>query len=977
MRVPQRLGYILERDQQLDGAVKLAISDLEPWIKSSQVPFFPEYTEHGLEHIEGVLLSAVSLIRDEAWEAVTPSDAAVLIVATLLHDCAMHLSEDGFFQLLTPERSRQQVAGMNDKPWNLLWEEFCGEASRFDGRKLTRLFGDAQPVRRPPPDPVQFTKRDRLLIGEFLRRHHSRLAQEIAAFGVPTSGSSPLVLNGLRGAREYIAGLSGIVARSHGAELRTSLPFLEEHFDIRQYKGVHAVFLMTLLRVADYIQIEAERAPSQVLRVTQLASPLSQGEWNAHNAIKDVRNTHEDPEALFVDALPTDIEAFLRVESWLRGIQHELDNSWAVLGEVYGRYEGLRSLGLVLRRVRSSLDNKSEFSKKVDFLPEKAFFRAADADLIKLLIEPLYGDHPEIGLRELIQNAVDAVRELKQYLREVPVIRPLAQSNTSADIVVSVSKDQDNKSFVLITDNGIGMTSDTVINYFLTAGASFRRSEGWRRLFETAEGKAKVLRAGRFGIGALASFLLGPEIEVYTRHCEAKRGICFRASVDTDSIELRNVDCPVGTSIRIKITDEMAQRLGQNDSRSVQNGNWDWYALRTPSVTREYLGTKLAQEFYIPAAQDKMPRGWHSIKTPDYEDIHWTYLNAPSLICNGIRIGSCPQSHWRERFGLQLPRVSVFDRDGNLPLNLQRTGIVQDQYPFENALADDVMRDFLAFALIRGPQRPVHHLGIKEFVGNSLYAGSGRYFPYWGDKPKLTTDWYFTSDGFGYADPLLLSKSGFKTALIAKIDGHSFDKIPFGVPPKQAAQISTADGTLWDLDRTLRHVIDLGHYNRNLTRFHDWGSSEILDLMTRDGCRFLISDFAWNRGMGEAAGKWPRGIKHALSKEWFIDGWHLVSIGDCPREIFDFKSFLHGADRNLGRYTVIAEIYLRGKQSSKGSPIGCKWFEIFKCSEIPFDLAVRRRQLKHAYAELNEYLEGHKEGKGSKANVPRNFFEIE
>src|SRR6185369_2184186 len=132
-----------------------------------------------------------------------------------------------------------------DKPWILLWEDFCGEASRFDGRTLMRLFGETQPVRRPPMDPKLMTMRDRLLIGEFVRRHHPRLAQEIASFGVPTLGERPLAFQGLSESKEYIAKLAGIIARSHGAHVRSFLPYLRDHFDIRQYKGVHAVFLMT------------------------------------------------------------------------------------------------------------------------------------------------------------------------------------------------------------------------------------------------------------------------------------------------------------------------------------------------------------------------------------------------------------------------------------------------------------------------------------------------------------------------------------------------------------------------------------------------------------------------------------------------------------------------------------------------------------------------------------------------------------
>jgi molecular chaperone HtpG len=88
MQIPKRLAYVLERDQVLDGPVKLSIAHFEPWIKHSNLPFFPEYTKHDIEHIEAVLRTAVALIKEECWEFITSGDAAVLIIRVLLHDCA-------------------------------------------------------------------------------------------------------------------------------------------------------------------------------------------------------------------------------------------------------------------------------------------------------------------------------------------------------------------------------------------------------------------------------------------------------------------------------------------------------------------------------------------------------------------------------------------------------------------------------------------------------------------------------------------------------------------------------------------------------------------------------------------------------------------------------------------------------------------------------------------------------------------------
>ena len=116
-----------------------------------------------------------------------------------------------------------------------------------------------------------------------------------------------------------MADLAGLIT-SHGLPVRLCLSYMAR-YDLREYRGVHATFLMCVLRVADYLQIDAERAPKQNLMVRALRSPASRREWECHDAIRDIRNTHEDPEAVFVDARPNDVKTFLRLKSLLAGLQ--------------------------------------------------------------------------------------------------------------------------------------------------------------------------------------------------------------------------------------------------------------------------------------------------------------------------------------------------------------------------------------------------------------------------------------------------------------------------------------------------------------------------------------------------------------------------------------------------------------------------------------------------------------------------------
>ena len=103
MRIPKFFASKLSKDRELQGYVNLCIAAFEPWIAHSGTPFFPEYTDHGTAHLESILDSAEALLTKGTRKLITPSDAAVLVLSTLLHDAALHITEDSFFALLDQE----------------------------------------------------------------------------------------------------------------------------------------------------------------------------------------------------------------------------------------------------------------------------------------------------------------------------------------------------------------------------------------------------------------------------------------------------------------------------------------------------------------------------------------------------------------------------------------------------------------------------------------------------------------------------------------------------------------------------------------------------------------------------------------------------------------------------------------------------------------------------------------------------------
>jgi hypothetical protein len=78
IKIPEAIDSKLRPDSSLFGEVVSTLDGLEQWIADSKVVFFPEYTDHGVGHVNAVLETASALVTDGSWHLLTPADAAVL-----------------------------------------------------------------------------------------------------------------------------------------------------------------------------------------------------------------------------------------------------------------------------------------------------------------------------------------------------------------------------------------------------------------------------------------------------------------------------------------------------------------------------------------------------------------------------------------------------------------------------------------------------------------------------------------------------------------------------------------------------------------------------------------------------------------------------------------------------------------------------------------------------------------------------------
>jgi hypothetical protein len=354
-------------------------------------------------------------------------------------------------------------------------------------------------------------------------------------------------------------------------------------------------------------------------------------EWKKGGAVSSVDWENDDPYAIYVTVDPGHgLRTHLALSSLLADLQREFDTTSAVLDEEFGS-GSLASFSLTKRRVLTDLDEKSVHDQ-LPYVPVPAALRS-DPDLFRLVIKDLYGNQPSVAGRELVQNAVDAVRARRNLERISTAVPPSEQREFEADVLVTLEAESEGRWTLRVADKGIGMTPEVVVDYYLQAGASFGLTpDELEKLGDTDA--LQIMKAGRFGVGAFAAFLLGPKIQVVTRHVEAARGIRFAAHLDGDLVELEwDEDAPTGTQVEIQFDSGVLplNRWGDDERQTPKRLLRDiaaFYRLADPRVSYLYRGPDETEEVDapadIPVPHGRLPDAWRKVRTPKgYDGVLW------------------------------------------------------------------------------------------------------------------------------------------------------------------------------------------------------------------------------------------------------------------------------------------------------------------------------------------------------------------
>ncbi|WP_347956830.1 molecular chaperone HtpG [Gordonia aichiensis] len=171
-------------------------------------------------------------------------------------------------------------------------------------------------------------------------------------------------------------------------------------------------------------------------------------------------------------------------------------------------------------------------------------FQAQARQLLDLMVHSIYSNKDSF-LRELVSNASDAVDKLRlEGLRDKDLDVDIS------DLHIRLTPDATARTLT-VSDNGIGMTRDEVIDLIGTVAKS-GTDELRRKLAENDAADASDL-IGQFGIGFYSVFMVADRVELVTR--KAGHGVGTRwVSTGDGTYTLDDVEnAPQGTSITLTL----------------------------------------------------------------------------------------------------------------------------------------------------------------------------------------------------------------------------------------------------------------------------------------------------------------------------------------------------------------------------------------------------------------------------------------
>ena len=461
-------------------------------ISKSIIMNMREYTLHDENHTFNMLYLASKLIPSETLNELSSPDIMMIILSIFLHDIGM--SPKGDLIRLWKNQLPDNEAS--------IYKEDASLFHRFR-RSFVRELQEIESFQKSKqPSKAQLVEDQ--IITSYIRVTHADRARKLIA----KDWAGKILYQDT----DLTATLADICF-SH-TENALALLEMETVKLCSEDTFLCIPFVSVILRLADIIDFDTKRTPPILFSHLTIKNAVSLSEWVKHLAV-NAWSFQRDTITFSAECSHPAIEA--SIHNFCDQIDDELKNSTFILANLTSDICNMERYKIKL----PAYVNRTKIRPIIDISTGDPIYTYRDTkftlnkkQVVDLLMgTKLYGK-PDVALRELLQNSIDACL-LRSSLRE------LWQDNYIPRIQVSLETSND-IDYLIVDDNGIGMNQHIIDKYYTNIGKSYYTSTEFHDLMSEVSKSFKPI--SRFGIGILSCFMVCDNMEVETR--KALRPYC-------------------------------------------------------------------------------------------------------------------------------------------------------------------------------------------------------------------------------------------------------------------------------------------------------------------------------------------------------------------------------------------------------------------------------------------------------------------
>lgn len=505
----------LQEDNELLGVV-LSLRSVTAKLANTIARTVPMFTDHSVAHMDALWSVTDRVLTKKELGGLSTAEAFLLAATFYLHDIGMAYAA-------TDEGLKR-----------------CRESNPYQSFLAAVPEADRT-------NPAVESK----ALAVAVRKLHASAALELAIDVVP--GTNVFLFESLE-IREAWGETCGQIAASHHWDIEEVDRVLGRSGPVPLPSGRKGDlgYVAAILRVVDYAHINRDRASSIDHAFRNSIPSDSLVHWMAQENVDGPER--EDNDLVYRSARPTShVEAWWLYYGMLTGLDSEIR---AVRRYLDRRHTSQGRFSLQSVRGALSPQEMAVYIPTDGFLPIEVSLRTGSIDrLVQLLAgESLYGPDPMAAVRELVQNARDAV-----MLKAITAASELDRASLTIPIKVAI-RNNDGVHLLEVKDWGVGMTSKIITDYLISIASNYWESQ-FHIDFPNAF-KSGYKPAGKFGIGFLSVFMLGEHVTIESNRVGGDRTQLTLHGVGRRG-ELRSLQPPSGsgTAISIKLKESIMDKL--------------------------------------------------------------------------------------------------------------------------------------------------------------------------------------------------------------------------------------------------------------------------------------------------------------------------------------------------------------------------------------------------------------------------------